>query len=253
MKTGAHPYAVVFSLFLTLSVTACGMTVPQATTTATSVPTSTNTALPTLTPTVTQTPTKTPVPTSTPNFAATQQYEGFSTWVGKLIDEGIIPSKDGDYHAVEDFSKAYAKQAYFTWKLYDNFSANNFIVQARARITNATTENVFKSGCGLIFADIFDAHALFFSLDGNANYRIDGADRGSKYIDSALFQNPDGVMLTMVLYNHALRFYVNDQMALSGITIYGGPFQSGPAILSGTSEGFGTQCDFTETVLWRIR
>jgi len=253
MKTGVHPYAVLIALLLVFSVTACGVAAPQVTETATLVPTSTNTALPTFTPTITQTPTKTPVPTSTPNFAATQQYEGFSMWVGKLFDEGILPSKDGDYHAVEDFSKAYAKQAYFTWKLYDKFSANNFIVQARVRITNATTENVFKSGCGLIFADTFNAHALFFSLDGNANYRIDGADRGSKYIDSALFQNPDGVVLAVILYDHSLRFYVNGQLALSGITIYGGPFQSGPAILSGTSEGFGTQCDFTEMVLWRIR
>ena len=255
MKTNLTKIALFVCLAMSIILSACGANAPVATATPAETSTPVSTDTPTLVPTATSTPTQTPRPTPTPNLAATQQYEVILSSVEKFVEEGLIPSipsASGRYHPMKDDSISFAKTAYFTWITYDQFEASNFIIQARATIANETVENAFKSGCGFVFKDAFSNHAVFFSLDGNANYRTDGYDRGSNYLDSTLFENPDGVLLTVLLSNKAMRFYVNDRLALHDITVYGGPFEMGPAVLSSTSEGFGTRCDFTQISIWEL-
>jgi hypothetical protein len=253
MKTNLSGIALFVCLALSIVLSACGAGEPAATATSAETGTPLPTNTPTLVPTATSTPTRTPHPTSTPNLAATQQYEEILSAAEKFAEEGLIPSTYGRYHPMKDYSISLAKTAYFTWMTYDQFETSNFIIQATATIANETVENAFKSGCGFVFKDAFSNHAVFFSLDGNANYRTDGYDRGSNYLDSTLFENPDGVLLTLLLSEKSMRFYVNDRLAISGITVYGGPFDMGPAVLSSTSEGFGTRCDFTQIAIWDMK
>lgn len=238
-------------MLVTLIVSGCGAIAPEATPTTASTATKTREPTRTPIPTATTVPTQTPEPTSTPNLAATQRYDSFQVWLEKLAADGSIPSLDGKYHSLDDYSESFAKIGYFNWSLYDTYLPTNFIVQAKVQIANETTENAFKSACGFVFNDQFSTHAMFFALDGNANYRTNSTDYGSKYLDSTLYQNPDGVLLTLIVSNKTVLFYVNDRQAISQ-TVYSGPFHVGPAILSGTSEGFGTRCDFTEMVLWEM-
>lgn len=253
MKTNYRRSVLLAALVPVLLISACSAAPNAPVSTQTAANTATSTMEPTQTsvPTVTVSPTKTPQPTATANLAATQRYDSFTGWLEKLVADQSIPSMDGKYHAFDDYSDSFAKIGYFNWATYNDYQPTNFIVQAKVQIANETTQNAFKSACGFVFADQFSNHALFFSLDGNANYRTEGADRGSKYLDSTFYQNPGGVTLTVVLSNKALTFYVNDRKAISQ-TVYGGPFSVGPAILSGTSEGFGTRCDFTDIVLWEM-
>lgn len=199
--------------------------------------------------TATVVPSKTPKPTSTPNIAATQKYEDFYALVDKLANEGVIESTKGKYHPLDDYSDSFAQSAYYNWGTYEAVQTSNFIMQAQVKISNAITENVFKSACGFVMDAGYIHHAIFFALDGNVNFRTDGRDRGSNYLDASLFQNAEGVRLTLVLSNKTLLFYVNDKKAFNQI-VYEGPFSVGPSILSGTSEGFGTRCEFTDIVLW---
>lgn len=253
MKTNYRRSVLLAALGALLLLSACSSasSVPSSTPTAASTATSTIEPTKTATPTATMTPTQTPKPTATANLAATQRYDNFTGWLEKLVADKRIPSMQGKYHALDDYSNTFAKIGYFNWSTYDAYEPTNFIIQAKVQIANERTENAFKSACGFVFADQFSNHALFFALDGNANYRTEGADRGSKYLDSTLYQNPDGVTLTAILSNKSLLFYVNDRQAISQ-TVYGGPFRIGPAILSGTSEGFGTRCDFTDIILWEM-
>ena len=256
MKTHLSKTVLSICMALAFILSACGAGEPPVTPTAVN----TNTPLPpTLTPTATLTPTNTPVPTNTPtptitpNLAATQQYENLSAWVQRFHEEGLLPSVDGQYYPLADYSNSFAKSGYYNWDFQEDIQPANFIIQARVTLVNATSENLFKSACGFVFDDFFSNHGVFFALDGNASYRTEGMDRGSKYLDATLLEKPEGVQLTLILYNKALLFYVNDQLALSGITVYGGPFSLGPSVLSGTSEGFGTRCDFTEMSVWEIK
>jgi hypothetical protein len=257
MKTNLTKSALIVCVVITLILSACGASMPAA------IPTAANTNTPvpptvtptiTLTPTQTFTPTATLTPTATPNIAATQKYEGFQALVEKLASDKVIPSAEGKYYALDDYSKEFAKIRYYTWDLYDGAKPSNLVIQAKVKISNETTENAFKSGCGFVMQNDINNHAVFFSLDGNANYWADGYDRGSKYLDNTVYEkNPDGVTLTLVLSNKALHFYVNGREALKDITIYGEPFNVGPAVLSGTSQGFGTRCEFTEMALWEVK
>jgi len=260
MKTSFLKAIPFVGVLIPLILAGCGTSVVESTLPSVIVNTPTQTLTPTetLEPTATLTATETPVPTatstptSTPDIAATQKYDNMLVWVEKLANDKVIPSREGEYIVLEDTSMEFAKIGYYTWELYGRNIHSNFVMQANVKIANEASENAFKSACGFIFKDDFDGHAVFFSLDGNVNYRTDGSDRGSNYLDSALFQDPDGVKLTLVLSNKSLTFYINDRKALSGIVVYGGPFAVGTTVLSSTSEGFGTRCDFTEVALWRM-
>jgi hypothetical protein len=251
MKRNPSLSVLCVGVLLLLTVSACGGGAPAEA----PVPEVTNTLVPTvvptntLVPTATPIPTRTPMPTATPNLAATQKYDSFYALVEELAGEGVIASTDGTYHSLDDYSDEFAKSGYYNWVTYDAVETSNFIMQAHVKLSNATNENVFKSACGFVMSTVYTHHAIFFALDGNVNFRTDGADRGSNYLDASLFQNPDGLQLTLVLSNKTLRFYVNDKQAFTQV-VYDSPLSVGPSILSGTSEGFGTRCEFTDVVLW---
>jgi hypothetical protein len=251
MKTRLSVFVLSAFSLMGLVLSACDTGIPAETPSPEATLTLASTVAPTITFTSTATivPSKTPKPTSTPNIAATQKYEDFYVLVNKLANEGVIESTKGEYHSLDDFSDSFAKIAYYNWSTYEAVQTSNFIMQAQVRISNSTTENIFKSACGFVMDAGYTHHAIFFALDGNVNFRTDGGDRGSKYLDASLFQNADGVRLTLVLSNKTLLFYVNDKKTFNQI-VYEGPFSVGPSILSGTSEGFGTRCEFTDMVLW---
>lgn len=213
--------------------------------------TATLTYTPTLTPTVTLTPTKTSTPTATPNLAATQQYNDFSSWVEKFSKDGLISSKNGKYVSLEDYSDSLAKSNYYQWATYNEFTPTNFIIQANVKISNAAP-NASKAGCGFAISG-YD-QAVFLALDGNINY-VDAFSRKSNYLDATLatlFESSNGVLLTLLINDRNWHFFVNDKIGLVLTSQGGGPVNVGPAVLSGTNEGFGTRCEYTNMVLWII-
>lgn len=255
MKNDISKTALFVFLALSLNFSGCSAISPEPTLTASPANTATDTPEPSRTPipSATVTSTRTPKPTATPDIAATQKYESLQKWVDKLASEAILPSTEGKYYVLDDFSDSFAKSRYYGWVIYPDLTPSNFIMQAKVKIAN-DAEETYKAGCGFVIQNKdYYVFAVFFSLDGNANYYNSGFHYYSKYLDNTLYDKyPDGLTLTMVLSNRALFFYVNGEMALSGITIYEEPYVVGPAILSGTSEGFGTRCDFTEVTVWQV-
>ena len=219
--------------------------------TAAPTPTMTLTPSKTPTPTRTSTPTGTPTPTATLNLTATQQYNDFSSWVDKLSKDGLISSKNGKYIPLEDYSDSLAKSNYYQWFTFDEYTPTNFIIQANVKISNAAP-NSTKAGCG--FAVSGYDQAIFFALDGNINY-VDAFTRKSNYLDATSateFESANGVLLTLVVDDRNWHFFVNDKIGLVLNSQGGGPNNVGPAILSGTDEGFGTRCEYTNMLLWII-
>jgi hypothetical protein len=217
--------------------------------TPTITPTTTSTQTPIPTSTVTLTPTITPSPTRTPNLVATQQYVGFFPWVEKLYNDGLIPSVEGEYIHLDDYSDSFAKSGYYSWITYSGLVPTKFILQAQVKITNAI-QSSFKSGCGFVFGEEDHPSAIFFALDGHINF-FSGEHR-INYLDSTLFENPDGVKITLLVIEDVMRFFVNDRMGLMSKVFYQDPIRIGPAILSGNDQDFGTRCDFSEMSLWAI-
>ena len=247
--------ALVFALFLS----ACGS--------AAAVPTSTSTSAVTDNPhpttTKPSTPTITPSPTVTPDLAATQQYENFLTLVQKYRDAGQISTTEGEFVKLEDYEHAVANKLSYEWT-ETGITAKNFIVRADFEWSNAVnTTNI--SGCGFVYRSQSNGDHYLIILDALSGVKLaSSTDRGTYSMGSP--QNGDQILsdfgldpyqanFTLIVNEFKTYVYVND--------IYQGEYQlldfriteSGTlasAVLSATSDGYGTRCKMTNVRAWII-
>ena len=219
----------------------------------------------TLEPTVTNTPvpTITPSPTVTPDIAATQQYEDFFALVQKIHEAGQIPSTDGKYLELDDYSDEVATKLSYEYA-ETGISAKNFIVRGDFEWSNAVnTTNI--SGCGfvyrvqqnmdhyLIVLDAFSGVKLASSTD-RGTYSMGSPQNGDEKI-SDFGPGPYHATFTLVVNDLKSYVYVNDvyqgEYKLLDYRITDSGLLSG-AVLSATSEGYGTRCHITNIQAWII-
>ena len=261
MKTNSSKSALIICLVLMLMLSACGASAPAATSTLTA--TVTSTIVPTFTATLTLTPTKTPLPTATPNLAATQQYEDFFAVVQKIHAAGQIPNTDGRYLELDDYTDEVANKLSYEYADTD-VSAKNFIVLGDFEWNNAiNTTNI--SGCGfvyrvqpnmdhyLIVLDAFSGVKLASSTD-RGTYSMGSPQNGDEKI-SDFGSDPYRATFTLVVNDLKSYVYVNDvyqgEYKLLDYRITDSGLLSG-AVLSATSEGYGTRCKITNMQAWII-
>lgn len=236
----------------------------------TQTPTSTITYTPTITPspTATLTPTNTPTPTITPNLTATQQYETFSLIVQEIYDAGQIPTLEGTYKKLGDFSEQLAQQFGYKWS-NTGVKAKEFIIRADFVWSIAHQKNY--SGCGYVFRekskdfyylialDALDGVLLSYTKKNPSsffppivNYSI-GASRKTKLPDMG--PNPYQATFTLVVTEFKAYTYINDiyyseyELQKNWLT------ETGPLsfmILTGTDKDFGTRCEVTNAEVWII-
>ena len=263
MKTNLSSSALFVSLMLILILSACGASAPAATSTSTPPATVTPTTEPTLTATATVIPTKTPRPTATPNLAATQQYDDFFAVVQKSYEAGQIPRTGGKYLELDDYQDEVAIKLSYAYA-ETGVSAKNFIVRGDFEWSNAVnTTNI--SGCGFVFRvqqntdhyliilDAFSGVKLASSTD-RGTYSMGSPQNGDKKI-SDFGPGPYQAAFTLVVNDLKSYVYVNDvyqgEYKLLDYRITDSGLLSG-AVLSATSEGYGTRCKITNTQAWII-
>ena len=261
MTTNLSNSALIVCLALTIVLSACGASAPAAT--ATELATVTSTEVPTLTVTTTATPTKTPKPTATPNLAATQQYEDFFAVVQKIHKAGQISNIDGEYVELDDYRDEVAIKLSYAWA-ETGISAKNFIVRGDFDWSNAiNTANT--SGCGFVYRVQENTDHYLIVLDAFSGVKLaSSTDRGTYSMGSP--QNGDGKIsdfgpgpyhatFTLVVNDLKSYVYVNDvyygEYKLLDYRITDSGLLSG-AVLSATSEGYGTRCNITDTQAWVI-
>jgi hypothetical protein len=261
MKTNSSKSALIICLVLMLMLSACGASTPAATSTLTA--TVTSTIVPTFTATVTLTPTKTPLPTTTPNLAATQKYEDFFAIVQRIHEAGQIPGTDGQYLKLDDYSDEVATKLSYEYA-ETGISAKNFIVRGDFEWSNAVnTTNI--SGCGFVYRvqqntdhylvvlDAFSGVKLASSTD-RGTYSMGSPQNGDEKI-SDFGSDPYHATFTLVVNDLKSYVYVNDvyqgEYKLLDYRITDSGLLSG-AVLSATSEGYGTRCNITNIQVWII-
>lgn len=241
----------ILVIALMLVIPACSMGAPAPTAT----PTATN--MPTLTPTITPSPTATLTPTPTLNFAATQQYESFLPLVQQYYDDGYIPSLEGTYQRLDDFSNHLAKEGFYSG-VPAGIQASQFIVRADITMSNYKTEFP-RAGCGFMYHSdglAFFHEILFLSQNGNIYYYYPDSsgriDYKSNYYEE--LPNPVKVNLTLIVNKANVYFYVNDKFVLERKSVRKSlPTHWGYATVSGSSLSFGTKCEFTNIEFWKIK
>jgi len=261
MKNHLSKSALFVCLVLMLMLSACGANAPEATSTPPA--TATSTVVPPFTATVTLTLTTTPLPTATPNLAATQQYKDFFTVVQKIYEAGQIPNIDGKYLGLDDYKDEVANKLDYAYA-ETGVSAKNFIVRGDFEWSNAVnTTNI--SGCGfvyrvqpnmdhyLIVLDAFSGAKLASSTD-RGTYSMGSPQKGDEKLTD-FGSDPYHATFTLVVNNLKSYIYVNDiyqgEYKLLDYRITESGLLSG-AVLSATSEGYGTRCKITNTQAWII-
>lgn len=237
---------------------ACGsiQRVIQGTPTSTSTltPTMTLTATPTATATLTLTPTRTPSSTPTPNLTATQQYLGFFTIIQELYNAEVLSSLEGSYHLMGDYTDSWTDAGYYRWDLFDN-EVMNFVVRAEIVLKTAPAP-ASQSGCGFVF-DVYPNQPhlhrfVFLQRNGSAVFGTSGRTYTTKYY--AQLQNPAQYTMVLVVQSNRLRLTINDKevIAYNDLELDRTPQAWGPALLAGSTQEFGTRCDFTNIEFWEI-
>jgi hypothetical protein len=242
-------------LLFGLQACSAGQQFVQGTSTAISTPTSILTATPALTPTATE------PPTATPNLAATQQTEAFSTLVQKYFDAGYIPSINGTYTRLKDYSDAYAKEGYYH-AIHVGNPGSIFIVRTDVTLANARSEFP-RAGCGFVYhsdQSTYDPEVLFLSQNGNVYYYYDtsyGYASSSNYYNK--LSNPADVNLTMIVNQENAYFLVNDKFVIKARSTLGYGQKNfdwlmdwGFATVSSSYESFGTKCDYKNVEFWHV-
>lgn len=225
----------------------------QGTPTFTSTATLTTTPTLTATPTLTLTPTETPSPTVTPNLTATQQYENIYSIVQENHDAGYIPSLNGNYFQLDDYSDSYAERGFFRWQTI-GADIRNFILTSHIIMSTANHLS-YRTACGFVFRVLPDNYAdgVFIGQEGKAFYT-----RNNYIFYTSSFGNVTNPMefdVVLVVFEKNIQFHVNDKLALEYeyekfMTVYRGDI--GFTVLSGSDEDYGSQCDFSNTQLWEI-
>lgn len=247
------PIIVVILLFILM--TACSLAsaiTPTQTATDTPVP---------VTPTKTVKPTSTSRPTATPNVIETQNYDDIFSDIQKYKDEGIIPSTDGQYSVLDDYTNTVAKRGWLQY-WYPGFQVKHFVYKAHISWGTAD-ETSDTSGCGIVFAIqpngdrddyygvVLDKSRIYFSTTYGGYYYDMGKTRGTGKLN---FGNPAEADFSLIVYDYKALVYVDDEFigeySLSKDRELAGKFGFG--IISGTNHGYGTRCEITNSRIWEL-
>jgi len=263
MRRDQRPPKWILVILLEVSLQACG-SIPQVAPLTPGVPaTMTQVSPPPATATATLVPTQTPKPSATPNLVATQRVEEFSSLVKKYYDAGQIATRDGKYVELADYQDESALKLQYSW-METGVTAKNFIIRADFEWSNAVN-TVNTSGCGFVYRVQPNQDHYLIILDAYSGIKLaSSTDRGTYSMGSP--QNGNGKItdfgsgpyratFTLIVNDLKTYVYVND--------VYYGEYKlldyritdSGalaPAVLSATSEGYGTRCKMTNVRAWVI-
>jgi hypothetical protein len=242
-------------LFVMVIGTSCGLSSTPALT-----PTSAPTNSPLPSPTRTERPTSTPRPAETPDAVATESTRletEMGTKVQEYYDAGYLPSADGEYIQLEDFSEDWAMIDSYRWWGF-NVSASTFVMSGHFSWSSAI-ENPNPSGCGFAF-DISENRAYAAFVTTSRIFFVDsqghelGKMRGSGRLSLAFPAEAD---FTLIVNNNGHKAYaIVDDNLIGEYSINEDDIISGPvgySILSGTNKDFGTHCEITNARVWVIK
>ena len=253
MKFHGFPLLCLTTTVLSINLIACGSVQQMIQGTPTSTPTDTPTMTPTftLTPTNTLTPTSTSTPTSTPDIVATQKTEEFFEIAQAYFDEIFLEIVYGEYYLLPASVQNLAQVDYIQWETY-RLEARNFLL--RTNVKMATDEKPSNTtGCGVVFRAVGSfTEAVIIQQNGNLYYSAGDTNFNTGYFER--LDNPAEFELVVTLNEKAYQVYINGKKALTGDSILDpSKGEIGFIVQSGSNEGFGSQCKFTNSDFWIIK
>jgi hypothetical protein len=190
----------------------------------------------------------------------TRNYDDIFSEVRRFKGEDLIPSTDGSYIELEDYSESFAQRGWLQYYYYD-FYIEQFVYKGHVRWSTAGPTNEV-SGCGVVFAVqpksdsvyyavILDRSRIYFTSTKGGYYYDLGKSRGTGKLN---FGNPAEADFTLLVYDYKAYVYVNSdfigEYTLSKDKELMGKF--GYGIISGTNHDYGTRCEITDSRMWKL-
>ncbi|HET9908127.1 MAG TPA: hypothetical protein VFQ23_15860, partial [Anaerolineales bacterium] len=139
----------------------------------------------------------------------------------------------------------------YHWTTRDSL-INNFIVRADIVLETAHSP-ASQSGCGFVF-NVIDENVhetIFLQRNGSAVYALSGRPFKTEYYDE--LPNPAEFTMVFLVYENEIHLGINDQEVISyQLELKREKRGWAPALLAGSTQDFGTRCDFKNIELWEI-
>lgn len=203
----------------------------------------------------TRTPRPTLLPTLTPtvDLVARERYASLKVILGNYRDQGLIPAYSGQFKRLPDYSVASTEVGEYDWRPNYEPPVGNFIFQADIRLETAGAAAP-HSACGLLFHILSSESHNYVLVDqaGLVTYGFKGVNA----LRTALgpLPNPATFTLTLIVYQRRVRILIDGEEVIADDQAFpnGSEQVWGPVVRPGSTQGFGTQCEFTQVSLARL-
>jgi len=202
-------------------------------------------------------PTEPPVPVSTPEAPVPQIPAEIQQLVEDYSGKGYLPSTEGEYHHLEDFTMSSAdRQVTFT-KKKTGYDVKDFMVKAHFKWQSAIA-NPDPGGCGWAFRGsrdstyftFVDREWIFFGLMKEGQWNRYGKTSGNDWVGLG---NPAEADVTLAVSKGKAYVFIDDALASSYTLDTDFLTSAGEldyAVVAGTFKDYGTRCEMTNVDLW---
>jgi len=180
------------------------------------------------------------------------------TTIEKLKNIGYAPGTSGTYIPLPDVEREWAQLGWYEWGLTGE-TPRNFVLSALVTWESASeTPDWNLAGCGVIFRENGpeNFYAIFNTLDGRTRFdrTVNGAS-ANLVINKPGFSSFDQTgqsSILLVANGSQFIFFVDGSESFSRADMGLSEGALGLAVLSGTNQGFGTRCTWSNIELFEF-
>ena len=202
-------------------------------------------------------PTEPPAAVATPEATVQEVPAEIQEWVKNANEKGYLPSTNGEYHRLDDFTMEFANASLTFDKKKTGYSAKDFMVKAHFKWQSAIA-NPDPGGCGWSFRRsrndsylmFVDREWTFMGLWKDNQWTRYGKTAGGGWVGLG---NPAEAEVTLAV-SKGMAYILVDDVLISSHTL-DTDFLTGPGVLdyvvvAGTYKDYGTRCEMTNVDLW---
>lgn len=175
----------------------------------------------------------------------------FADFLVQLEDEGEIPSDEGNFSRLEDYSESWAQINWYQWATFDE--AKDFVFSTTVEWDSGSDiPNISESGCGLVFRSQDENNHLLISLNMDGYVHLGGFKNGYTLNYPTRYYGANSLsgkhQFSVVAVDGKVMAYVDGEKVLTQNDVaFKRSGDLALTILSGTNANFGTKCSFTES------
>lgn len=176
----------------------------------------------------------------------------FLETIDMLIEDGKIPSDDGDFYYADDFSVDWAQMYWYQWYYVLDEEVRNFVVRTNISWSSASnTPQWADSGCGFVFREKDEQNHLKANLALDGSVYINGY-ANNKFISYgkksfASHSTKGEAEFVLVANDGTVSIYIDGRpIHTASDVLIVDPGMLAYVVVSGTNKDYGTRCDFND-------